>query len=115
MDLSQYYFLGHILDELHDIKDLITREIFENADIIFEPAKFKGRYGLEKDAIFEVIRTWEDARAANAFPRKVKKLLANPENNWTLKKGETTDTWILYELVNDEKVKSYALHRSEEY
>jgi len=54
MDLSQYYFLGHILDELHDIKDLITREIFENADIIFEPAKFKGRYGLEKDAIFEV-------------------------------------------------------------
>ena len=54
MDLSQYYFLGHILDELHDIKDLITREIFENADIIYEPAKFKGRYGVEKDAIFEV-------------------------------------------------------------
>ena len=54
MDLSQYYFLGHILDELHDIKDLVTREIFENAEIIFEPAKFKGRYGLEKDAIFEV-------------------------------------------------------------
>lgn len=54
MDLSQYYFLGHILDELHDIKDMITREIFENAEIIFEPAKFKGRYGLEKDAIFEV-------------------------------------------------------------
>jgi len=54
MDLSQYYFLGHILDELHDIKDLITREIFENAEIIYEPAKFKGRYGVEKDAIFEV-------------------------------------------------------------
>lgn len=54
MDLSQYYFLGHILDELHDIKDLITREIFENAEALFEPAKFKGRYGVEKDAIFEV-------------------------------------------------------------
>ena len=54
MDLSQYYFLGHILDELHDIKDLIAREIFENAEILFEPAKFKGRYGVEKDAIFEV-------------------------------------------------------------
>jgi len=54
MDLSQYYFLGHILDELHDIKNLVTREIFENAEIIFEPAKFKGRYGVEKDAIFEV-------------------------------------------------------------
>jgi serine/threonine protein kinase len=54
MDLSRYYFLGNILEELHDIKDLIAREIFENADIIFEPAKFKGRYGIEKDAIFEV-------------------------------------------------------------
>jgi len=54
MDLSQYYFLGHILDELHDIKDLIAREIFENAEILFEPAKFKGRYGVEKDAIFEM-------------------------------------------------------------
>jgi len=54
MDLSQYYFLGHILDELHDIKDLITREIFENADIIFEPVKFKYRYGVEKEAIFEM-------------------------------------------------------------
>jgi len=54
MDLSQYYFLGHILDELHDIKHLIQREISENAEIIFEPTKFKGRYGVENDAIFEV-------------------------------------------------------------
>jgi serine/threonine protein kinase len=53
MDLSKYYFLGHILDELHDVKDLISREMLENGEIIFEPAKFKGRYGIEKDAIFE--------------------------------------------------------------
>ncbi len=31
MDLSKYYFLSHILDELHDIKNLIAREIIENA------------------------------------------------------------------------------------
>ena len=54
MDLSKYYFLGHILNELHDMKDLIAREIFENAEVIFEPLKFKGRYGVENDAIFEV-------------------------------------------------------------
>ena len=54
MDLSKYYFLSHILDELHDIKHLITREITENAEIIWEPAKFKGRYGTENDAIFEI-------------------------------------------------------------
>ena len=54
MDLSKYYFLSHILDELHDIKNLIAREIIENASVIWEPAKFKGRYGTENDAIFEI-------------------------------------------------------------
>ena len=63
MDLSQYYFLGHILDELHDIKNLIVREISENAEIIFEPAKFKGRYGVENDAIFEVREVYNRVEA----------------------------------------------------
>jgi len=63
MDLSQYYFLGHILEELHDIKHLISREIFENAEIIFEPAKFKGRYGVENDALFEVREVYNRVEA----------------------------------------------------
>ena len=63
MDLSKYYFLGHILDELHDIKNLVAKEIFENAEIIFEPAKFKGRYGVEHDAIFEVREVFNRAEA----------------------------------------------------
>jgi serine/threonine protein kinase len=54
MDLSKYYFLSHILDELHDIKHLIAREITENAEIIWDPTKFKGRYGTESDALFEI-------------------------------------------------------------
>ncbi|HVI47292.1 MAG TPA: hypothetical protein VM802_20610 [Chitinophaga sp.] len=51
----------------------------------------------QKDVIFEVIRTWENARAANAFPRWVRNELANPAysyrlkaidgNNWELYKG----------------------------
>jgi serine/threonine protein kinase len=54
MDLSRYYFLSHILDELHDMGNLIAREIIENGHIIWEPAKFKGRYGTENDAIAEL-------------------------------------------------------------
>jgi serine/threonine protein kinase len=54
MDLSKYYFLSHILDELHDIKHLIAREITDNAEIIWDPTKFKGRYGTENDAFFEI-------------------------------------------------------------
>ena len=69
----------------------------------------------QKDEIFKVIRTWENARAANAFPRKIKKLLADPKKNWTLKEGENRDTWNLHELVNGKKVKSYALHRKDGY
>ena len=54
MDLSKYYFLSHILDELHNIKHLIAREITENAENIWEPAIYKGRYGTENDAILEI-------------------------------------------------------------
>jgi len=54
MDLSKYYFLSHILDELHDIKHLISMEITENGEIIWEPTTFKSRYGTENDAIFEI-------------------------------------------------------------
>jgi len=54
MDLSKYYFLSHILDELHDIKHLISREITEYGEIIWEPTTFKSRYGTENDAIFEI-------------------------------------------------------------
>ena len=54
MDLSKYYFLNHILDELHDIRNMTIREITENAPVIWDPAKFRGRYGTEPEAILEM-------------------------------------------------------------
>ncbi|AWW00286.1 hypothetical protein [Arcticibacterium luteifluviistationis] len=69
----------------------------------------------QKDAIFKVIRTWEDARAANAFPRSVKKLLTDPKRNWRLEEGENKDTWILKELMMGEVNKTFALRRSAGY
>ncbi|TQO37997.1 hypothetical protein GQ41_2628 [Arenibacter algicola] len=66
----------------------------------------------QKEAIFKVIRTWENARAANAFPRDIKKLLTKPEKNWGLLDGENKDTWILNELKDGKKVKSYILNRA---
>lgn len=57
----------------------------------------------QKDAIFKTIRTWEDARAANAFPRQVKKLLADATKSWTLENGDSEGSWKLYEKVNGEK------------
>lgn len=51
----------------------------------------------QKDAIFETIRTWENARAANAFPRWVKKELADPAQSFRLEQIDS-DHWKLYKI-----------------
>lgn len=64
----------------------------------------------QKEAVFKVIRTWEDARAANAFPRLIKKQLTDPKKDWVL---ETIDnnTWKLYQKVNGVKTNPVILKR----
>jgi hypothetical protein len=64
----------------------------------------------QKDAIFKVIRTWEDARAANAFPRLIKKQLADPKKDWTLEAIDN-NTWKLYEKIKGVKANSIVLKR----
>jgi serine/threonine protein kinase len=55
MDLSRYYFLGHIIDGLHDLTDPIRSEIGSTVDLIRYPAKFKERYGEENESVgFEI-------------------------------------------------------------
>jgi hypothetical protein len=56
----------------------------------------------EKYAIFKAIRTWENARAANAFPRWVKKQLADPANQFHLEQLDK-DTWKLSKTDLDGK------------
>ena len=53
-----------------------------------------------KYEIFKVIRIWEDARAANAFPRWVKKKLADASKSFHLEQIDK-DTWNLF-IVNKE-------------
>jgi hypothetical protein len=55
MDLSRYYFLGHILDGLHDLGEHVRAEIGATADLIRYPAKLKERYGEENEVVgFEI-------------------------------------------------------------
>ena len=51
MDFSKYYFLGHIIDDLHDVKDAMAQEIIENAETVFDNQKFRGRYGKAQESI----------------------------------------------------------------
>ena len=69
----------------------------------------------QKEQIFRAIRTWEEARRANAFPRSIKKLLMNPVYDWTLEAGADGDNWVLYQLVDGKKVKAYPLSRAAGY
>ena len=56
MDFSKFYFLGHIIDNLHDLEDSIPAEIIENPETIWEASKFKGRYGKKYEPVFYEIR-----------------------------------------------------------
>lgn len=56
MDFSKFYFLGHIIDGLHDLEDSIPGEIIENPESIWEASKFKGRYGKNNESVFYEIR-----------------------------------------------------------
>lgn len=68
----------------------------------------------EKDAIFEVIRTWENARSANAFPKEIKKQLMDPQRSWRLKETDQ-NTWKLYELRDGTWANERTLTRAKGY
>lgn len=63
----------------------------------------------QKYQIFRVIRTWEEARRADAFPASVKKLLQNPAFNWRLEKKADGTGWNLYRLENGKCVQTFDL------
>lgn len=65
----------------------------------------------QKDAIFKVIRIWEDARRADAFSKEIKKLLTDPSYDWHLEEGAEKDSWILYQMVDGERTQSYPLKK----
>lgn len=105
------------------IKDTSTVEQYEHIQAI--AVGFGATYYLsigqkdvescpQKDLIFQAIRTWEDARSANAFPRSVRKLLMNPANNWKLE-AQDKDNWTLYRIANGKNCESYHLTRDTGY
>jgi hypothetical protein len=53
-----------------------------------------------KYAIFNAIRIWENARAANAFPRNIKQILAD-ENRYFHLEAMDKNNWNLFEVDKD--------------
>lgn len=69
----------------------------------------------QKDAIFAAIRTWEDARHANAFPRHIKKMLMRPELDWHLEALPDGNHWTLHRMENGRSVQQFSLSRAAGY
>ena len=45
MDLSRYYFLGGIVEEMHAVEDRVEKEIASQGDVFFDLEAYTGRYG----------------------------------------------------------------------
>lgn len=103
------------------IKDTSTVEQYEHVEAI--AIGYGATYFLivdqkdvescrQKESIFQAIRTWEDARRANAFPREIRKLLRNPAYDWTLEAMEDGNHWILHRLEAGKVCESFNLSRT---
>lgn len=66
----------------------------------------------QKEAIFRVIRTWENARAGAVFPRWLKNQLIDPKKSWRLEEAPDGNSWILYEMVDGIKTTPIPLKRN---
>lgn len=66
----------------------------------------------QKYAIFNVIRTWEEARRANAFPTYIRKMLQNPALSWRLEK-KADNEWTLFLMEDGQKGRSFDLKADE--
>jgi serine/threonine protein kinase len=51
MDLSKYFFLGHILRRIHNIEDKVSSEISKRPGLLWNPIEFEARYGSQHVAI----------------------------------------------------------------
>ncbi len=51
MDLSKYFFLGHILQRIHSIEDKMSDEILKHPNLLWSNVDFEARYGSQNAEI----------------------------------------------------------------
>ena len=57
MDLSRYFFLSHLINDVHDLANKVYQEIVGYPDVIWENHGFEGRYAEENDEEIDAVRT----------------------------------------------------------
>jgi serine/threonine protein kinase len=57
MNLSKYFFLGHILKNMHAVKGKVEREITGQPSVIWDLHEFEGKYGITATPVYAGIQT----------------------------------------------------------
>jgi serine/threonine protein kinase len=96
MDLSKYFFLGHIINDIHDLDNRMFQELVGYPAVIWETHGFEGRYGFESDAVVDGIK-----KVYYIYEEKAGILLkryerVRPVDNYVLQK------WFLFHLAGRE-------------
>lgn len=64
MNLSQYGFLGHVVENMHNLRGRLQEEIFSQFDILWNLMAFESNFGSENSAIFfginEIFNAYEE-------------------------------------------------------
>jgi len=95
MDLSKYYFLGHIIETIHDLDQKFFQEITQNSGIIWDAQGFAGRYGQSNGAIcFQIQKIYTE------FEREIRNYFASMENAENLHKYQIRN-WFLIHLTGN--------------
>ncbi|MFZ0240197.1 MAG: hypothetical protein WAL90_01025 [Desulfobacterales bacterium] len=92
MDLSRYFFLSHIINDLYDLPNKMVQEIVGYPDVIWENHGFEGRYATENDEQLDAIR-----KAYTAFEEASQPLL-NQTARHSLPRY-TLQRWFLVHLA----------------
>ena len=95
MDLSKYYFLGHIIQSLHDIEKKVHEEIHRQSEVVGDFSKFEDRYGREDIPFFLEIE-----KLYTQYESGLKKLL----QQFNLASSPSRDQikkWFFLHLVGD--------------
>jgi hypothetical protein len=95
MDLSKYYFLGHIIQSLHNIDKKVHEEIHRQSEVVADFLKFEDRYGREDIPYFLEIE-----KLYSAYELGLKKLLQQ-FNIVSSPSRDQIKKWFFVHLVGD--------------
>lgn len=96
MDLSKYFFLAHIIDNIHELESKLADEIIKNPEIIWNEQEFTGRYGRESYPICQKLQ-----HIYTEYEQGITNFFAESESGTEVPKYKIRE-WFLTHLSNQD-------------